>query len=105
MVSHALISGTTASRYHGSGRIAWSAPTGACAALCGGSQNPMTKAPPTAAVVLRNSRRFISFMSVLVVMISSQLALQGSGAVYRLTDAVIGPASACIVHLRINVGV
>src|SRR6266702_1348067 len=55
IVIQALISGTIASRYQG-----WAATGTLAASALGGSQKPRTIAPPTAAVVARNSRRSIS---------------------------------------------
>src|SRR5881397_1298270 len=104
MVSHALISGTTGSRYHGSARTAWSAVTAAWACACsGGSQKPRTIAPPTAAVALRNSRRFISLISVLVFIVF--LASQRGCAMDGLANTVVGSAPAGVGHLSIDVGV
>src|SRR5215510_14389617 len=55
MVIQALISGTAASRYQG-----WAATGTLAASALGGSQKPRTIAPPTAALVARNSRRSMS---------------------------------------------
>src|SRR6266850_741291 len=57
IVIQALISGTVASRYQG-----WAATGTLAASALGGIQKPRTIAPPTAAVVARNSRRSISFV-------------------------------------------
>src|SRR5439155_10572132 len=57
IVIQALISGTDASRYQG-----WAATAALAASALGGIQNPRTIAPPTAAVVVRNSRRSISVL-------------------------------------------
>src|SRR5256885_10532247 len=68
IVIQALISGTVASRYQGVGA------TGIFAASApGGIQKPRTIAPPTAAVVVKNSRRSISvlFSGVFSLMMSS----------------------------------
>src|SRR5213593_1887847 len=111
MVIHALISGTVASRYQG-----WAATGTLAACALGGSQKPSTIAPPTAAVVARNSRRSMSvvfcgavfpsgFSLVFSVMVSSRLTQQGSRPVDGLADAVIGSAPAGVGHLRIDVSV
>src|SRR5438309_2370763 len=102
IVIQALISGTVASRYQGVGA------TGIFAASApGGIQKPRTIAPPTAAVVVKNSRRSISvlFSGVFSLMMSSRLTTQRDCAVDGLTDAVIGSATAGIVHLGIDVGI
>src|SRR5437660_3051264 len=110
IVIQALISGTAASRYQGC------AATGTLAASAlGGSQKPSTIAPPTAAVVARNSRRSISVVfsgavfpfnwSEVFSLMMSSLTTQRGGAVDGLADAVIGPAPARIGHLGIDVGV
>src|SRR5437867_12184084 len=54
IVIQALISGTVASRYQG-----WAATGALAASALGGIQKPRTIAPPTAALVVRNSRRSI----------------------------------------------
>src|SRR5215471_5214907 len=117
IVIHALISGTVASRYQG-----WAATGPAAASALEGSQKPRTIAPPTAAVVVRNSRRSISlgftvlaftsgavfpsgcsgFCSIIVV---SPLTSQRGRAMDGLADTVIGSAPAGIGHLCIDVGV
>src|SRR5436309_1634099 len=56
---------------------------------------------PAAALVLSNSRRFMSFISALV-FISLSLAPQRGRAVNCLADAMVGPAPAGIGHLRID---
>src|SRR2546422_4924911 len=103
IVIQALISGTVASRYHGVGA------TGIFAASAlGGIQKPRTIAPPTAAVVVRNSRRSMSvlFSGVFSLMMSSlYLTTQRGSAVDGLADAVISSAAAGVGHLSIDVGV
>src|SRR5436190_4097789 len=97
IVIQALISGTVASRYQG-----WAATGALAAAALGGIQKPMTIAPPTAAVVVRNSRRSMSFLFSLMI---PPLTAQRGCAMDGLPDAMIGSAPASIGHLSINVGV
>src|SRR5918996_5888458 len=77
MVIQALSSGTMASRYHNWDGTCWPATGGgACAsAHLGGSQKPTTIAPPTAAVVVRKSRRLISCWSPEAFMVRSRLGV------------------------------
>src|SRR5207248_2224897 len=76
IVIQALISGTVASRYQGC------AATGTLAASAlGGSQKPRTMAPPTAAVVARNSRRSMSLESFAPVGFSGAVCPSGCSGV------------------------
>src|SRR5262245_19559554 len=112
IVIQALISGTVASRYQG-----WAATGALAAAALGGIQKPMTIAPPTAAVVVRNSRRSMSFLFSLIMAsftgcalpglhsLRSCLTTQRGCAMDGLPDAMIGSAPASIGHLSIDVGV
>src|SRR5437667_10188699 len=102
IVIHALISGTVASRYQGC------AATGALAACAlGGIQKPMTIAPPTAAVVVRNSRRSMSvlFSDVFSLMVSSSSTTQRGRAMDGLADAMVCSAAAGVGHLSIDIRV
>src|SRR5438874_3172095 len=101
IVIQALISGTVASRYQGVGA------TGTFAACAlGGIQKPRTIAPPTAAVVVRNSRRSMSvlFSGVFSLMVSS-LTTQRGCAMDGLADAMVCSAAAGVGHLSIDVGI
>src|SRR5216117_329473 len=102
IVIQALISGTVASRYQGVGA------TGRFAACAfGGIQKPRTIAPPTAAVVVRNSRRSMSvlFSDVFSLMVSSSLTTQRGRAMDGLADAMVGSAAAGVGHLSIDIRV
>src|SRR5437762_3366016 len=101
IVIQALISGTVASRYQGVGA------TGTFAACApGGIQKPRTIAPPTAAVVVRNSRRSMSvlFSDVFSLMVSS-LTTQRGRAMDGLADAMVCSAAAGVGHLSIDIRV
>src|SRR5205823_12734405 len=102
IVIQALISGTAASRYQGVGA------TGIFAASAlGGIQKPRTIAPPTVAVVVRNSRRSMSvlFSDVFSLMVSSSLTTQRGHAMDGLADAMICSAAAGVGHLSIDDGI
>src|SRR5712691_7443010 len=115
IVSHALISGTTGSRYHGSALVARSVEMSAASACRGGIQKPSIMPPPTTAVVVRNWRRSTSRLpagassfdglSVLLLMMSvlRDSGAHPRGAMNRLANPVIRPAPARVRHLPVDV--